>query len=83
MSTPSSQFIPPPPLPPGNHTFVFHICDSISVLQISSFVAFFLDSTYKRYHIFVFVRLTSLSITMSRSIHVAANGIILFFLMAE
>ena len=33
--------------------------------------------------IFVFVWLTSLSMTISRSIHVAANGIISFFLMAE
>lgn len=33
------------PLPPGNHKFYFHTCDSISVLQISSFVPFF------RYHI--------------------------------
>ena len=32
MTTPISQFIPPTPLPPGNHEFVFHICDSISVL---------------------------------------------------
>ena len=39
----------------------------------------FLDSTYKRYHmIIVFLCLTSLSMTISRSIHVAANGIILW-----
>ena len=35
---------------------------------------------YKWYHrIFVFVWLTSLSMIISRSIHVASNGIILFF----
>ena len=41
----------------------------------------FLDSTYKRYHmIFVFLWLTSLNMTIFRSIHVTANGIISFFL---
>ena len=45
-----------------------------------------LDSTYKSYHV-VFVSLflvfvfTSLSMTISSSIHAAANGIILFFFM--
>ena len=29
------------PLPPGNHKIVFYICDSVSVLQISSFLLFF------------------------------------------
>ena len=33
--------------------------------------------------IFVFLWLTSLSMTISRFIHVAANGIISFFFMAE
>ena len=28
-------------LSPGNHRFIFYICDSASVLQISSFVPFF------------------------------------------
>ena len=32
------------------HKFVFYVCGSISVLYISSFVSFFLDSTYKWYH---------------------------------
>ena len=42
--------------PFGNHKFVSYVCESISVLQISSFVSFFLDSTYKWYHmIFVFL----------------------------
>ena len=46
---------------------------------------FFKGSTYKQCHkIFAFsVRLTSLSLTISRSIHNAANGIILLFFMAE
>ena len=33
--------------------------------------------------IFVFLCLTTLSMTVSRSVHIAANGIISFFLMAE
>ena len=41
MSIPISQFIPPQPFPLGNRKFVFYICDSISVFQISSFVPFF------------------------------------------
>ena len=45
----------------------------------------FLDSTYRdaiQYFSFS-VWLTSVSMTISRSIHIAANGIISFFLMAE
>ena len=59
MSVPNSQFIPPPPhFPFGNHKFVFEVCESISVLWISSFVSLFLDSTCKWYHmIFVFLKL--------------------------
>ena len=41
VSIPVSPY--PSPLPafsPGNHKFVFYICDSISVLQISSFAPF-------------------------------------------
>ena len=49
----------------------------------SSFVSIFLDSTYKWYHmIFVFLCLTDLSMTLSRSLHIAANGIISLFVMA-
>ena len=33
--------------------------------------------------VFVFLQLTSLNITVSRSIHFAANGIISFFFMGE
>ena len=73
------------PLSPGNNKFGFYICDSTSALLISSFVPFFLDSTYKRYHIFVFLCLTYFTQydKISRSIHVAANGILLFFFMAK
>ena len=44
----------------------------------------FLDSMYKRYHMmFLFHCLTSLSMIISKSIHVAANGLASFFFMAE
>ena len=54
-------------------------------LWVSLFCKFiciiFFDSTYKWYDmIFVFLCLTSLSMMISRSIHVATNGIISFFL---
>ena len=45
---------------------------------------FLLDSTYKWYHIvFVFVWLTSLSMIISRCIHVAANGFICFYWLSN
>ena len=51
-----------------NH--VFYACGSISVLDISSFVSFFLDSTYKQNYIFVLLCLAYFtSIIISRSIH--------------
>ena len=77
----SWQFIPP--FFPLATLFV-----SISVRHFCSvskfiYILFFFGSTYKWYHMkFVFVRLTSLSMTISRFIHVAENGIILFFFMA-
>ena len=53
--------------------------------KVSSLVSLFfkLDSTYELWHmIFVFLWLTSLSMIISRSVHVAANDIISFFFMA-
>ena len=41
-----------------------------------------LDFTCKQFHIFVFVWLTSLSMIISRFIHVAANGIISLLFLA-
>ena len=46
------------------------------------FICYNLVSTYKWHHM-IFVFLTSLSMMISSCIHVAANGIHLFFLMAE
>ena len=55
----------------------------ISVLSVSSFVLFFFHSTHRQYHmILVLLCLTSFSMTVFRSIHVAANGTVSFF-MAE
>ena len=69
-----------PPLPPGNHVCSLHLW--LYFYFVNRFICtIFLDSTYKRYHmVFVFLWLISLSMTISRSIPVAANGIILFFL---
>ena len=55
---------------------------SVSLFLFCKFVHMyhiFLDSTYKQYHmIFVFLCLTSL-VLISKSIYIAANGIISFF----
>ena len=72
MSIPISQFILPPSLPTLVTITVFYICDSISICTM------FLDSTYKWYHM-IFIFLTSLSMTISVSIHVPANSTISFF----
>ena len=45
---PNLPIYPSPTLHPGNHKFIFNICNSISVLQISSFVQYFLDSICKQ-----------------------------------
>ena len=78
----SSHF---PVLPLGKHNFVLYICDSISSLQISSPLPFFLDSTYKQCHtIFVFLFLIYFILyAISRFILVSANGLTLFLFMAE
>ena len=68
----------------GNYKFVFYAYEFISVLYIDSFVLFFIphisDATY---YLSFSVWLTSLSMIISRSIHVVANGIISFFFMAN
>ena len=68
---------PHPPVLFDNHKF-FKVSES--VLQLSSYP--FLDSTYKCYHMMLH-SLTSLSVIISRSTHVATNDIISFFFMAE
>ena len=72
---------PSSPFPFVNHKFIFYVCESVFVLLISWFY-YFLDSAYKWCHILFFsVWLTSLSIFF-KSVHVATNGNISFF-MAE
>ena len=76
MSLPTSQIIPSPLLPVVN---VSLFSTSVSTKQALFLfcklvhVCHFLDST----------RLTSLSMKISRSVHVAASGIISFFFMAD
>jgi len=51
---------------------------------VSNFICIrFSDFTYKLYHIFIFLVLTTLRMILSRSTSVAVNGIISLFLMAE
>ena len=54
-------------------------------LFVNKFICMiFFDAIYKWYYmIFYFFCLTSFNMTVSRSIHVAANDIISFFLVAE
>ena len=77
MSIPNSLFIPPV-LFPSNHK---HILKSVNLFLFCEkvFVSFlFRCRIYKESHT-IFL-LSSVSITLCRSIHVAANGIISFFL---
>ena len=56
--------------------FFFFCCVNKFICTLF-FVCLFKDSMYKQYHMmFVFLWLTSLSLTVSRYIHVAATGII-------
>ena len=75
MSVPVSQV----PFAPW-YPFVLHICVSISVLQIGSSL-----STCMCYicYLFSFLWLTSLCMTVSRSIHFSENGTILFLCLGE
>ena len=74
---PSTKFFSSPPLLClGNHKSILYVCKTVFVLLISLY--HILDSSYKWYHVvFVFFFLTLLSMLISRSIHVVANGIIL------
>ena len=69
----------------GNHTFVFYVCGSVSVLQISSYVSFFqIPHISDIIMIYVFLCLTYFTqYDNLQSIHVAANGTISFLFMAE
>ena len=70
---------------PTTAQFVYYHSSKISIVFCLCFVNkfplyHFLDSTYRWYHvILIFVWLTSLSLIISRFIHVATNDIISFF----
>ena len=73
-------FFSPFPLPTSNHQFVLHICESVSIL-LYLFI-YFLDSTYKRQRVFVFLCMTYfIKHNTLRSIHVVTNGKISFFII--
>ena len=77
---PGSQSVPAP-----TPASLFSVCELVSVSQDRwVHLRHGLDSTCKWHHMaFVCVCLTSLSMTASRSIHVAANSVSSLFLMAE
>ena len=86
MSIPNCSLSLLSSLPPSNHKFAFYVCESVSVLWISSFASFFLDSTYKQYHVILmtFVFLCHLfSVTISGSTRVAAHGVLSAFSVTE
>ena len=74
----SNSFPPLPHIPLGNHKSLLYVCESVSVLYIDSFVLHF------RFHIWYHMVIFFLWISMiiSSCIHVAADGMISFF-MAE
>jgi len=82
---------PPPRPPPGNHKsdgcvgerFCFvgrFICVVFLVPHVTVSVE---GGEYHKYVVFLFLFLTSLGMIISRSIHIAACGIVLLFFMAE
>ena len=73
---------PAPTFSFGSRKFVFYVFESVSVSQISSFVSFFKTPHISDiiWYLSFSVWLTSLSMIISRSIPVAASGIISFFL---
>ena len=86
---PSSHFIPPPPpvFPFDNPKFVIwvYFCFEYKLIIFNnSNVSLFFNAAYTWYHlIFDFLWLISVSMIISRSIYVAANGNTSFSLMAE
>ena len=67
------------PFPFGNRKFVFYIYGSISVLYISLFVSFFLDSAYERYHMILFV----FNFTQYDNLMLLQMALFSFFFVAE
>ena len=82
IPTPNSQSIPiPSPLPLGKHKSVLYVCVSISVICAIFQIPHIID-ILQYLSFFDFFQI-SISIIFSRSIHVAVNGRISFFFMAE
>ena len=81
---PNSQSISPPPLIPlGKHKSVLYVCLSVSVfIDMFICVVFWIPQINDIMYLSFSFRLTSLSMIISRSILVAANGIISFFSIA-
>ena len=78
MLIPNSYFILPlTPFPFGNHVCFLYLW--VCFVNKVIYILLKLDFTCKWYHIFVFLCLTSLSVIISKSIHVAADSIISFF----
>ena len=81
QSQPPSLFLSPPSLPFDNCKFVLYVCESLFVLKTSSLVSVLIQHLSNIIQYLSFAALfTSLSMIISRSIHVPANGIIAFFL---
>ena len=70
-----------PPFPLGNHTFVFYICDTVFCKEVYLYHFFYTPHINDIIcHLSFSFCLFSLSMTVSRSIHIAANGIFHSFL---
>ena len=72
-----------PRLLPGTHVYSLHLWFNFCFVNRFTCIIF-LESSYKWYRmIFVFLWFVSFNMIISRSAYVAANGIILFFFIAE
>ena len=80
-----SQFLPSCSFSLGFHTYALYVCVSTSALQIRSSIPFswVAHMCMKISCLFFSFWLTSLYMTVSRSIHVSANGTISFPFMPE
>ena len=80
---PYPLFVPLPfPLPFGNRRVVFRVCETVPVFHMYSLVLYYCINDITQYLSFS-VGFVSPSSIFSRPIHVAVNGRILFFIMAE
>ena len=69
---PNFLIYPSPSFPFWYRKFVFYACESASTLSVSSFASFFLDSTYKCYHvIFIWLHLVWSSLVASMLLQMA------------